>query len=117
MGAKVRMRTFYAMRTQKTPLHNMVEEGIVRAVRATMEENETQSVTFEHINVVAGADMADLVMAIRDGFLEKKNMLEEGLQPFFSMKKELYEVPFLHVHMMIPDAVRRQVLDILHTAH
>ena len=75
--------------------HTMVEEeGIVRAVRAAIEENETQAVMWEHIKMAAGADKTcrDLVMAFRAGFPEKKSMLEEGLWPFFSMKDELYEV-------------------------
>ena len=102
--------------------HEMVEEeGIVRAVMAAMEENETQAVMWEHIKMAAGADKTcrDLVMAFRAGFPEKKSMLEEGLWPSFSMKDELYEVeqvPFLHGRMMIPGC-RRKVLDIRNMAH
>ena len=47
-------------------------------------------------------------------------MVEENLRPFYSMREELYEmegVPFLHGRMLIPEMLRKQVLDIFHQAH
>ena len=64
----------------------------------------------------AGADRTcrSLVRAIREGFSEKKRMVGEDLRVFYSMKEELYEleeVPFLHGHMLIPEMLRKHVLD------
>ena len=103
--------------------NEMVEEqGMVRAVRAAMEEEGTQAVTWEQVRSAAGLDRTCgmLVKAIREGFPEKRNMVEENLRQFYSMKEELYEVeevPFLHGRMLIPEGLRKQVLDILHQAH
>ena len=94
----------------------MVEvEGIVRAVRAAMGKEESQAVTWEQVKMAAGADRTcrELVRVIREGFLGKRDMLEEILKPFYSMKEELYEVeevPFLHGRMLVPVAntIRKQ---------
>ena len=78
---------------------------------------ETQAVTLEHVKRAAGSDRTcrSLVRAIREEFLEKKRTVGEDLRAFYSMKEELYEleeVPFLHGHMLIPEMLRKQVLDI-----
>ena len=47
-------------------------------------------------------------------------MMGEDLRVFYGMKEELYEVdgvPFLHGRMLVPEKLRRQVLDNLHQAH
>ena len=98
------------------------EEGMVRAVRAAMEGEEGQAVTWEDVKRASGVDRTccSLVRTIREGIPEKKIMLEENLRPFYSMREELYEVegvPFLHGRMLMPEMLRRQVLDILHQAH
>ena len=68
---------------------------------------ETQAVTLEHVKRAAGSDRTcrSLVIAIREGFIEKKSMVREDLRPFYSTKEELYkveEVPFLHRRLLIP---------------
>ena len=56
----------------------MVEgEGIVREVRASMGEEETQAVTWEQVKMAAGVDRTcrELVRVIREGFPGKRDII------------------------------------------
>ena len=84
------------------------EEGMVKAVRADVEEEKTHAVT----QACEDRTSRSLVIAIREGFTEEKSIMGEDLRPFYSTKEELYkveEVLFLLGHML-----RKYVLDILH---
>ena len=98
------------------------EEGLVMAMRATLEGEDIQAVTWEHVKNATNADRTscNLVRSIREGFPEQRSMMGEDLRVFYGMKEELYEVdgvPFLHGRMLVPEKLRRQVLDNLHQAH
>ena len=56
---------------------NVEEEGRVRVVRADVEGEGTQAVTREHVKRASGMDRTcrSLVIAIREGFIEKKSMV------------------------------------------
>ena len=100
----------------------LAEERMVWAIRASLEGEGTQVVTWEQVQLEASADdvCRSLVQMIRDGFLEEKVMMEDLLKPFFGMREELNEVedvPFLHGKMLIPVKLRPRVLEILHQAH
>ena len=67
------------------------EEGMVRAVRAGVEGEDTQAVTREHVKRASGMDRTcrSLVIAIREGLTEEKSIMGEDLRPFYSTKEEL----------------------------
>ena len=87
------------------------EEGMVWAVRASLEEEGTQVVTWEQVKLVASADETcrGLIQTIRNEFLEQRSMVGDSLKQLFGMKEELYEVeevPFLHGKMLVPAGLR-----------
>ena len=87
------------------------EEGIVWAVRASLDEEGTQVVTWEQVKLVASADETcrGLIQTIRNEFLEQRSMVGDSLKQLFGMKEELYEVeevPFLHGKMLVPAGLR-----------
>ena len=84
---------------------------MVWAVRASLEEEGTQVVTWEQVKLVASADETcrGLIQTIRNEFLEQRSMVGDSLKQLFGMKEELYEVeevPFLHGKMLVPAGLR-----------
>ena len=99
---------------------NNVEEA-ARA-HATMQAGSVESITWRRVNEAAAVDeeCVELVRLIVDGFPELKSSLSPSLQRYWGMKDELYvieHVPFKGHKMLIPSALRTQVLEGLHAAN
>ena len=67
----------------------LAEEGMVWAIRASLEGEGTQVVMWEQVQLEVSADdvCRSLVQMIRDGFPEEKGMMEDLLKPFFGMRE------------------------------
>ena len=62
----------------------------------------------------------ELVRLIEAGFRVTRGELLDCIKPFWPMRHELYHidgVPFLDHKMLIPTALRAEVLEVLHSAH
>ena len=90
------------------------EEGTVRAVPAKRGGDPVSHMGAHEEGSRGGQDMQKLGESHQGGVLQKKHTVGEDLRAFYSMKEELYEleeVPFLHGHMLIPEMLRKHVLD------
>jgi hypothetical protein len=96
-------------------------ESIAHAYAASQADG-VESVTWERVKEAASMDeecMA-LTQLIIDGFPTEKSLLPQDMQGYWGMREELYViegVPFKGKKMLIPTALRTQVLEGLHAAN
>ena len=81
-----------------------------------------ESVTWRVVNEAASVDeeCVALVQLVTEGFPESKDDIPEGLRKYWDMRNELYvigNVPFKNKKMLIPQNLRRTVLEGLHAGH
>ena len=83
---------------------------------------QLKAVTWNRIRAAAREDKVccDLVKIISSGFPAHKRDLPEHLRPFWSMRFDLYSVdgvPINNRRLLVPQLLRREVLECLHSAH
>ena len=92
------------------------------AAAQTTSSDSLRAITWELVKKEALVDRTcvELVRLIESGFTATRTELPDHLKPFWQMRHELYHiegVPFLEHKMLIPSALRTEVLDSLHSAH
>ena len=97
------------------------EEGI-SAAYAARHGNKATSVTWKTVKEAATSDeeCVLLVDCIINGFPDAREGLPPSLRCYWPMREELYvidKVPFKGRKMLVPSALRGQVLEGLHSAH
>ena len=83
---------------------------------------QLKAVTWSRIKAAARQDKVccDLVNIISSGFPHHKKELPEHLRPFWAMRDTLYSVdgvPINDKRILIPQQLRKEVLECLHSAH
>ena len=104
-----------------TIIHAAVTEDIT-AAQTAWNAAGIRAITWELVKKEALLDKTclDLVRLIEAGFHVTRSELPDCVKQFWSMRHELYHLegmPFLDHKMLIPTALRAEVLDLLHSAH
>ena len=102
-------------------IHAAMLEDIAAAQVASTTES-VRAITWELVKKEALIDKTciELVRLIEAGFHTTRSELPDCLKPFWQMRQDLYQidgVPFLDHKMLIPSALRAEVLELLHSAH
>jgi len=84
--------------------------------------NSLQAITWDRVKIATQSDktMLTLLTTIEDGFPATKQELHGEIQEYFQYKDDLYSidgVAFYKDRIIMPKALRQEVLDILHAAH
>lgn len=102
-------------------LHTSMLQDISAAATSCASET-IRAITWELVKQEAHIDKTciDLVQIIENGFPASRTDVPDHLKPFWNMRHNLYQVesvPFLDHKMLIPHALRTEVLESLHSAH
>ena len=118
-----------AVRLQPTDIDSDTSQTIhaamlkdIAAAQVASTSDSLRAITWELVKKEALIDKicVDLVRLIETGFYSTRAELPDHLKPFWQMRHELYHiegVPFLDHKMLIPSALRAEVLELLHSAH
>ena len=84
--------------------------------------NESKLITIDQIQIAAENDPTyqDLLKTVSKGFPKSKNSLRENIREFWEVRDRLSSsnnLVLLNRRIVIPQSLRRQVLDNLHAAH
>ena len=98
------------------------DDDQVTVASAAQRANEIDSITWNIIDERAAFDQecSSLIRQIQEGFPDSRNQLPHHLRTYWPMRDELYvigNVPFKDHKMLIPSALRKDVLIGLHAAH
>ena len=98
-----------------------IEEN-ANAFAVTTTDNMPSTVSWERVNEEAVFDetCAALKKTIEKGFPERKEDLPIGIRRFWTMRDDLYIIsntPFLGEKMLIPQNLRKTILNGLHAGH
>ena len=102
---------------------NSYTESIVRAtLAASSKEDGLQAITLDRIKEAAGRDQEyiELTRLIQDGFPQSISSLKENLQPYWKVRDGLSSIDGVILYdgrVIIPSALRPEVLECLHSAH
>jgi len=98
------------------------EEATSRVFAIQQSTTLPASISWDMVNAEATSDFecVGLKAVVEQGFPQNKNQLPEHLKYFWSMRDELYmieHVPFKGRKMLIPNSLRKRVLEGLHSGH